>query len=202
MTFLSESYKLRIQELSGIKTENSTRAASNDEFENNNKGIKPIFQTQRGSLYKKAPGLMVKLTVDKTEYENALIFLNKPHKNFIKYYSAEPMKTEGWYILSMEEIKELSDDEWAIVDLINNTLGITEYMLDDNKRWAFINELKRNPEWYEEEGSYSEVISILQDIHNMHKEANRRGIKLRDARSQNMGRTMDGRLVHFDMGAG
>jgi len=187
-----------------LRENNATRIAFVNTFKEKYGDMEEIGQTRTGALFRDSSGTIVKLTSDKSEYDNALHFIKKPHKNFIKYYSAEPLEVgdETWYVLYMEEIKELGDDDWAVVDMINNTLGTQDYMLDDQRRYSFIAELKRNPEWYEDIASYKEIIKTLQDIYTMYKEAARRGIRLHDARSQNMGRTNDGRLVHFDIGAG
>lgn len=205
MGFLSETYKKRLQELAEIKEILSPNEIANREFVKQF-GEMPLLQSSnRGLIYRSGPGIVTKATVDETEYENAKKFIGNPHKNFIIYYSAEPwmeLSGKNWYILKMEEIKPLYGADWEIVDLINNTLGLQEYMLSDQRRMSFIGELKRNPEWYEDFASYKDMISTLSDMHNMYKEAQKRGIVLSDARSQNFGRTTDGRLVHFDMGAG
>ena len=180
-----------------------SREEANGLFEKKFDGYEFIKWTRTGGLYRKEPGVIVKVTRDRSEYDNALRFIKRPHKNFVKYYHAEPwIKINGhdFFILEMEELKELDDAEWELVDLIQNSLGAQEYMLNDNKRYRFLNELKANPDWYEDYGTYKDAIKIVFDLYSMYKEADRRGFVLYDLRAINLGRTNDGRLVHFDIG--
>ena len=104
--------------------------------------------THRGAVYEE-DGVIIKITTDVVEYNNAVILIKKPSKYFIDYYTAND-NGDGSYELTMEEITPLSDDESDMVDIIQNSLGRMDYMLDDNRRYAFIRELKDNPEFYED----------------------------------------------------
>ena len=164
-----------------------------------------ISNSNRGIIYKKMPGIVFKVGLDKDEYENALSFIKRPHKNFITYYSAEPWRSfdsKRTYVFTMEEIRELTDDEWTIVDMIQNSLGRQDYMLDDSRRYRFMKELEQHPEWYEEIATYKEVRFWLINLYNMYKEADIRGIELHDLRAQNLGVNRNGVPVHFDIGEG
>jgi len=166
-------------------------------------GYEFIKWTRTGGLYRKEPGVIVKVTRDRSEYDNALRFLKRPHKRFVKYYHAEPWETingNDYFILEMEEVKELDEAEWDLVDIIQNSLGAQSYMLDDNRRYKFLNELKMYPEWYEDYGTYKDAARLVMDLYEMYKEAERRGFVLYDLKAINLGRTKDGRLVHFDIG--
>ena len=162
-----------------------------------------IKWVRSGALYRKSSGVMVKVTRDKSEYDNALRFIKKPHKSFINYYDAVPwniINGDEYFVLEMEEVELLSDSETEVVDIIQNSLGSQEYMLDDNRRWRFLNELKQNPEWYEDYGSYKDVANLVMELYSMYKEAERRGFVLYDLRSINLGKNKEGKLVHFDIG--
>lgn len=159
-----------------------------------------IIKTHRGEIYNYDDKIL-KITTDVIEYNNALILINKPSKCFIKYYSAKKLENNKFELI-MEKITPLSDDESDMVDLIQNSLGIEEYMLDDNKRYSFIKELKNNPEYYEDFCSYNEILAMINLIKRMYVEAKYRNIKLYDLRSSNMGKTVDNNIVHFDLGAG
>lgn len=191
------------EEIFRINEEQSMREKISQEFKNDFGDMELVQKTRNGLLYRKAPGVMVKVTLDKSEFDNALRFVGRPHKSFIKYFDAKPWKEfngKEFYVLEMEEVKELDNAEWDFIDLVQNSLGSQNYMLDDNRRWAFLAELKRNPEWYEDVGTYKEASKLVLALYSMYKEADRRGFVLYDLRAQNVGRTMDGRLVHFDIG--
>jgi hypothetical protein len=159
-----------------------------------------IYKTHRGEIYKHDDKIL-KITKDVIEYNNALILINNPSKYFIKYYSAKKISDDKFELI-MEKIIPLNDDESDMVDLIQNTLGIEEYMLDDNKRYNFIKELKNNPEYYEDFCSFNEIINMINLLKKMYIEAKYRNIKLYDLRSSNIGKTIDNNIVHFDLGAG
>jgi len=164
-----------------------------------------VSNSNRGIIYRKSPGVIFKVGLDKDEFDNAVSFIKRPHKNFITYYSAEPWRVfdgEKSYVYTMEEIRELNEKEWDIVDLINNSLGVQDYMLDDSRRYNFMREIKENPEWYENIGTYKEVRAWVINLYNMYKEADRRGLELHDLRAQNLGINKNGVPVHFDMGEG
>lgn len=127
--------------------------------------------------------------------------LNKPKKSFVNYYSVES-NNNGYYKLIMEKLYPLSDNECEIIDLILNTLGIEEYMLDDNKRYSFIQELKNNPEYYEDFASFNEMKNMILILKRMYIEAKQIGIKLFDLRCDNIGKRLNGDIVHFDLGSG
>jgi len=164
-----------------------------------------LSNSNRGIIYQKSPGVIFKVGHDQDEYENAVSFLKRPHKNFVTYYSAEPWRVMGdkkLYVFTMERVNELSENQWDIVDLIQNSLGLQEYMLDDTKRYMFMKELEQNPEWYENFATYKEVRAWVFQLYNMYKEADRREITLLDLRAQNLGVNSKGVPVHFDMGEG
>jgi len=186
-----------------IISEEFSREESDTLFKRKFDGYEFIKWTRNGALYRKEPGVVVKVTRDRSEYDNALRFLKRPHRGFVKYYSAKPwvrINGNDYFILEMEELKELDEAEWELVDLIQNSLGSQSYMLDDNKRYRFLNELKMYPEWYEDYGTYKDAARLVMDLYGMYKEADRRGFTLYDLRAINLGRTSDGRLVHFDIG--
>lgn len=160
---------------------------------------KLIYKTHRGEIYEQGDKIL-KITTDKIEYENALILLNKPSKYFVKYYSVKSLGNK--YELLMEKLTMLSDDECDIVDLILNTLGRQDYMLDDEKRYSFIKELKQNPEYYDDYTTYDEIIKMLNILKRIYLEAKYLGIILLDLRCGNLGKNNSGNIVHFDLGAG
>jgi hypothetical protein len=144
---------------------------------------------------------ITKITSDVEEYENALKLSKNPSPYFVRYYSAEDLD-DGKYKLTMDKLTPLSDSECEMVDLIMNSLGIEEYMLDDRKRYAFMNELKRNPEYHESFSDYTSMVNMIMRIRRMYLDAKKRGITLNDLRCDNLGKTPSGELVHFDLGAG
>jgi len=158
------------------------------------------IKTNRGYLIDNGDKY-TKLTTDKIEYENALRLINNPNKHFVKYYSAKP-HNEKYYELVMDKLNPLSDNDSDIVDMIQQSLGLQEYMLDSAKRNSIINEFKRNPEWYEGLGSIQDVLKIINSIYQMYLYAKNNTFSLFDLRAQNLGRTNEGILVHFDLGSG
>lgn len=159
-----------------------------------------LYKTHRGEVYADGDKI-TKITSDIEEYENALKLAKNPSPYFVRYYSAEDLGN-GKYKLTMDKLTPLSDSECEMVDLIMNSLGIEEYMLDDNKRYAFMNELKRNPEYYESFSDYTSMVNLIMRIRRMYLDAKKRGITLKDLRCDNLGKTQNGELVHFDLGAG
>jgi hypothetical protein len=163
--------------------------------------LKLIFKTHRGYVYDYGDNKILKLTTDVIEYNNALIFLNKPSKYFVKYYSVKQIN-DSYYELIMDKLVELTENECEIVDLIQNSLGSQYYMLNDEKRYSFIKELKNNPEYYEDFATYQNMIDMINLLKRMYIEASHRNIILYDLRCINLGKTKDGNIVHFDIGAG
>jgi hypothetical protein len=161
---------------------------------------KLIKKTHRGNIYELPDGKIMKLTIDIIEYENAIKIINNPSKFFIKYYSAEPYGKH--YKLIMEKLTELSDNEYDMVDIILMNLGRQDYMLNDNKRINFKQELKNHPEYYEDYGTLNEMFNILNTLKNIYAAAKERNITLYDLRASNLGKTKKGNIVHFDIGAG
>lgn len=167
---------------------------------------KLMAKSWNGEVYEVPGGKILKITKDSSEYKNALEFIKRPSPYFVKYYSAKelPSKQDGTpqYELVMDKLKELNDQEWSRVDMVTQTLGRQDYMLDDQKRYAFLGELKRNPEWYEDFATYKEMVQTTEQLRRMYKEADRREITLHDLRAQNIGTDTKGALIHFDIGAG
>ena len=160
--------------------------------------------TNRGYIIDKGETI-IKVTKDRVEYENAVRLVDSPNPNFVNYHSAETYKVVNGvphYKLVMDKLTELSDVEEDAIDLILNSLGLQEYMLDNNKRGAFLRELKANPEWYEGYGAYVNIENLVESLYHMYKYAQDNGFKLLDLRSQNLGRTFQNKLVHFDLGSG
>lgn len=160
-----------------------------------------LRKTRTGELHSTDDGKIVKITNDRIEYENAQKLIKNSSPVFIKYHSAKPIGNEKYELL-MDKIYPLNDKEWDLIDLIQNSLGSQDYMLDDKKRNSFIKELKMNPEYYEDYASLNEVLSMLKVLQTMYVEASRRGIILYDLRAQNIGKTLNGNYVHFDVGSG
>lgn len=163
-----------------------------------------IHNSIRGQVYELSNGTILKRTNDKIEYDNAISFLKKPSPYFVNIISANPIddSTPQEYEIIMEKLKPLNNSQWERVDLIMNSLGRQDYMLDDSRRMSFLGELKRNPEWYENFSSYKEIVDTVYQLKRMYKEAQNRGIVLFDLRAQNLGVNSKGDMVHFDMGAG
>lgn len=164
-------------------------------------GEKLLTKTHRGEVYLLPDGKIMKLTTDIVEYENAVKILNNPSKYFVRYYLAEPYDDHR-YKLIMDKLTKLSDDEYDMVDLVLMTLGRQDYMLDNNKRLRFKQELKNNPEFYEDLGSLDDILLILNTLKNIYSAAQLRNITLLDLRAPNLGKNQDGNIVHFDVGAG
>lgn len=160
-----------------------------------------MFKTSKGYQLYEDNDVIIKITDDKTEYDNALVFLKRPSPYFIKFYSAQQIG-EKEYEIQMERVNELPEKESEMVDLIMNTLGRQDYMLDMNRRLQFKMELKRNPEWYEDLCTYDELTKMIFTLLHMYEDAEKRGITLYDLRPQNLGVTREGRIVHFDIGSG
>ncbi len=165
------------------------------------KDLTPLGKTANGYVFMNPEDQIVKLTNDQIEYQNALVFMDNPSKLFVNYYSAKDLGN-GLYELKMEKLDQLNDKEWDMVDLIQQSLGAQDYMLNDQKRWAFINELKTNPEFYEHFATLEEMVAFINLLKKMYKEAKDRGITLFDLRAQNLGKTKNGNYVHFDIGRG
>ena len=167
---------------------------------------KLIAKSWNGEVYEVDGGKILKITKDPTEYKNALEFMAKPSNYFVRYYSAKelPSKPDGTpqYEIVMDKLKELTGDEWARVDMINQTLGRQDYMLDDQRRWRFFAELKQNPEWIEDIGGFKAMLDTTNRLKRMYAEAQHRGITLYDLKGQNLGTNPKGEMVHFDIGAG
>ena len=160
--------------------------------------------TNRGYIIDKGDKI-IKVTTDAIEYENALRLINNPHENFVKYDSAEPYKEingKQTYKLVMDKVDTLGDEEWDVVDLIQQSIGKQEYFLDKNKRNRTLKELKNNPEWYEDYGDFNKVMDLIKSMYNMYSYADNNGFKLFDLKGINMGRDKKGNLVHFDLGSG
>jgi len=202
---LTESYKKRLLELADVIPANTIRDEIDQAIRNEFGDMKILNNSNRGIIYQKSPGVIFKVGHDEQEYENAVSFLKRPHKNFVTYYSAEPwrvMDDKKFYIFTLEQVNELSEDQWDIVDLIQNTLGLQEYMLDDTRRYVFMKQLEQHPEWYEDFATYKEVRAWVFQLYNMYKEAQRRGLTLLDLKAQNLGINSQGVPVHFDIGEG
>lgn len=159
-----------------------------------------LGKTRTGELHSTPDGRIRKITTDKSEYENARKLIQNPSPYFIKYYSAKPSGL-GQYELIMDRVSELGDAEWETVELILNSLGTQAYMLDPNRRNSFIQELKQNPEYYEDFATLDEVLSMLKVLYSIYLDASKRGMTLYDLRAQNIGKTPTGQIVHFDIGA-
>jgi hypothetical protein len=165
------------------------------------KNSQVIHKTANGYVLLNPFDQIVKITNDKIEYENALKFIERPSKLFVKYFSAKELG-DGMYELIMDKLDPLNDKEWDIVDLIQQTLGAQSYMLNQQRRTAFVMELKQNPEFYEEFAKLEEVVAFMTLLKKMYEEAQARGITLYDLRAQNIGKTKNGNYVHFDIGRG
>lgn len=163
--------------------------------------LETIYRGKNRSVTVLPNGNIQKITNDKIEYENALSLIKNPSDVFIKYYSANQM-ADGRYELTMERITPLDDKDWDIVDLIQNSLGSVDYMLDNNRRNNFIKEIKYHPEYYDDFASLSEVLNFINLLYKMYLEGKKRGIALYDLRPQNIGKDASGHYVHFDLGAG
>lgn len=163
--------------------------------------LEMLHQTHRGYVYDYGDNKILKITKDKIEYDNALIFIENPSKYFVNYYTGKSIGG-GFYELIMDKLEELNDDEWEMVDMIQNSLGNQDYMLDDNKRFTFLQELKQNPEWYEDFATFKQMMNMINLLKRMYIDAKQRGIELYDLRAINMGKTKEGDIVHFDIGAG
>lgn len=161
---------------------------------------KLITKTHRGEIYEYEDKIR-KITTDVIEYDNACKLIENHSKYFIKYYSAKQI-SDGKYELIMEKITPLSENECDMVDLIQNSLGIEEYMLDDNKRYSFIKELRNNPDYYEDFATFNDMLTMINLLKRMYIEAKSRNIRLHDLRCINMGRNSLNNIVHFDLGAG
>ena len=159
---------------------------------------KLLKKTRTGKIYELSNGNILKISNDELEFKNAKILISKPSKQFIKYYSAE--KVDNNYEMEMQRIIPLKDNEVEVVDLIQNSLGDSDYFLNDTRRNKFIQELKNNKEWYESFATYKEVYKFVTEIYNIYKEGKRLGIDLFNINSENVGHTKDGRLVAFDLG--
>lgn len=159
-----------------------------------------ITKTQRGEVYEDGDKI-IKITKDVIEYNNAKILVDNPSRVFVRYHSVEAIG-DNRYKLIMEKLTPLTDAECAVVDLIQNSLGKEEYMLNDNKRFSFIQELKNNPEYYVDFASFKEVSNMLLLLKRMYLEAKTRNIKLFDLRCDNMGKRSNAEIVHFDLGSG
>ena len=161
-----------------------------------------VHKTATGYVLLNPFDQIVKITNDKIEYENALKFMERPSKLFVKYFSAKVLG-DGMYELIMDKLEPLNSKEWDIVDLIQQSLGAQSYMLDQQKRTAFVFEMKNNPEYYEEfAASLEEVVAFMNLLKKMYQEAQARNIVLYDLRAQNIGKTRNGNYVHFDIGRG
>lgn len=160
-----------------------------------------MHRTANGYVLLDGTDQIVKITNDKTEYENALKFIKRPSPLFVKYLSAKELG-DGMYELQMEKLDPLNDKEWDIVDLIQQSLGSQDYMLNPQRRTAFVMELKKFPEYYEDFATLEEVVAFMNLLKKMYVEARARGIVLYDLRAQNIGKTRNGNYVHFDIGRG
>jgi hypothetical protein len=167
----------------------------------NYSNLKLLHKTHRGYVYQLDNGNILKITKDPVEFNNAEILIKNPSKFFAKYFTAKKLNDQ-YYELTMEKLTPLSEVEWDTVDLIQNTLGRQDYMLDPNRRNQFIRELKANPEYYEDFTDFNQVLKILETLKMMYQEAQSRGITLMDLRAQNLAKNSEGRIVHFDLGSG
>lgn len=165
------------------------------------KNLQAIDKTANGYVFLDAFDQIIKITNDKIEYENALKFIERPSKLFVKYISAKELGN-NIYELIMEKLDPLNDKEWDIVDLVQQSLGTQDYMLDNQRRWRFIAELKQNPEYYEGFSTLEEVVAFINLLKKMYLEAKARNIILYDLRAQNIGKRSNGDYVHFDIGRG
>ena len=162
--------------------------------------LKQIVKTHRGEIYEYQDKIL-KVTTDIIEFQNAKILIKNPSKYFVKYFSAKEIENDKFELI-MEKLTPISEKECDMVDFIQNTLGLQEYMLDDNRRYSFIKELKQNPEYYDEFTTFNEMLTMINLLKRIYLGAEHRGIKLFDLRCENLGKTSNNNIVHFDLGAG
>ncbi len=166
------------------------------------KGIQAEFigAGNRGIAYKSGDKVY-KFSKDPVEINSATKLIGKTPKHLIKYYSVEPLDDQ-WYLLKMDLLDKLTEEQEEIIELIQNSLGVQEYMLDPIRRQKFINELRIYPEYYEYIGTNLKTIQkILEQLLLIYSEAVQNDISTHDIRVDNLGQK-DGKIIHFDLGAG
>jgi predicted NUDIX family NTP pyrophosphohydrolase len=145
--------------------------------------------------------IVLKLTSDEEEAQNAFFLLAKETEHIIEYYDVYKLVNDDIqnpiYALFMEFILPLTDEDVKMIKDIKEITGLWTNdmlkLLKDNEKELWY--------WAEHHNHHATAKSIVEGLFGIAEDCETYDISTFDVKAANMGWSGDGELIYFDVGA-